>query len=284
MNINRLALCGVLALTLSGGGLLQAQEEEAKAAAPATQPAEATTADIPIEAKLDMNKISFALGMAAAEQIKNFSKEFEFSLNKGEYIKGMQAGMSDNPETGMSQEEMQQMLMAFQQQMMEKRMAMMATREAEAKAAMAEQSKVVGKEASEAFLAANKEKEGVQVTPSGLQYIVVEEGEGESPVFGDQVIVDYRGTFVNGEEFDSSYKRNQPFNFTLGVDGVIRGWVEGLQLMKPGAKYKFFIPANLAYGDGGGRMPDGAALVFDVDLKEVQKGKDPAAAAPPVAE
>lgn len=123
----------------------------------------------------------------------------------------------------------------------------------------------------EKFLAENKEKEGVQVTESGLQYIVEEAGEGDSPAATDKVTVHYEGKLVDGSIFDSSIKRGQPAQF--GVNQVIPGWVEGLQLMKPGAKYKFFIPQDLAYGAHGsqGAIPPYAALVFEVELISIDK-------------
>ena len=121
-----------------------------------------------------------------------------------------------------------------------------------------------------AFLADNATKDGVKVTPSGLQYLVVKEGTGKSPKATDEVVVHYRGTLLNGTEFDSSYKRNEPISFRLNQ--VIPGWTEGVQLMKEGAKYKFFIPSKLAYGTrgtpGGPIGPD-ETLVFEVELLKV---------------
>jgi FKBP-type peptidyl-prolyl cis-trans isomerase FklB len=119
---------------------------------------------------------------------------------------------------------------------------------------------------SEKFLTANKSKEGVKTTASGLQYKVIKEGNGAQPKATDTVTVNYRGTLIDGTEFDSSYKRNQPATFP--VSGVIKGWTEGLQLMKMGAKYQFFIPASLAYGDHAPtpQIPPGSALIFEVEL------------------
>jgi FKBP-type peptidyl-prolyl cis-trans isomerase FklB len=121
------------------------------------------------------------------------------------------------------------------------------------------------------FLAANKSKPGVKTLPSGLQYKVITEGAGDSPKAADQVTVNYRGTLIDGTEFDSSYKRGEPATF--GVGQVIRGWTEALQLMKPGAKWQLVIPAELAYGDrGAGRdIPPGATLVFEVELLGIKK-------------
>jgi FKBP-type peptidyl-prolyl cis-trans isomerase FklB len=123
------------------------------------------------------------------------------------------------------------------------------------------------KKDGEAFLAENKQKDGVVVLPSGLQYKVLAEGKGESPKTNDLVTVNYRGTFIDGTEFDSSYKNNQPATLSLGRGGVIDGWREALPLMKPGAKWQLFIPANLAYGQRGNRgIPPNAALIFEVEL------------------
>ena len=122
----------------------------------------------------------------------------------------------------------------------------------------------------EAFLADNAKKEGIVPLPSGLQYQVLQEGNGKSPKATDQVKCHYEGTLINGKVFDSSYRRGEPATFPL--NGVIAGWTEGLQLMKEGAKYRFFIPFNLAYGTrGAGQdIPPYATLIFDVELIEVK--------------
>lgn len=123
----------------------------------------------------------------------------------------------------------------------------------------------------EKFLAENAKKEGVKTTASGLQYKVLTEGAGESPTAADEVTVHYKGTLINGEEFDSSIARGQPVTFPLG--NVIPGWTEGVQLMKPGAKYQFFIPAKLGYGERGAGVKIGPnqTLIFEVELIEVKK-------------
>ncbi len=123
--------------------------------------------------------------------------------------------------------------------------------------------------AGDEFLAQNKDAEGIQVTDSGLQYRVIEEGEGETPKPSEQVTVHYTGKLVDGTVFDSSIPRGEPTQF--GVTQVIPGWVEGLQLMKPGAKYEFFIPQDLAYGAQGsqGAIPPYAALIFEVELIKI---------------
>lgn len=123
----------------------------------------------------------------------------------------------------------------------------------------------------EKFLAENATKEGVKTTDSGLQYKVLVDGEGDSPDKSDEVTVHYVGTLINGEEFDSSIARGQPVSFPLG--NVIEGWTEGVQLMKPGAKYKFFIPAKLGYGErgAGAKIGPNETLIFEVELLEVKK-------------
>jgi len=120
-----------------------------------------------------------------------------------------------------------------------------------------------------AFLAENAKKEGVRTLPSGLQYQVLAEGGGEPPAASDSVTVHYRGTLIDGEEFDSSYARGQPATFPL--DGVISGWTQGLQLMRPGAKYRLFVPPELAYGERGGgpKIGPNSTLVFEVELLSV---------------
>ena len=119
------------------------------------------------------------------------------------------------------------------------------------------------------FLADNKDKDGVKITESGLQYKVVEEGEGETPQASDKVTVHYTGKLIDGTVFDSSIPRGEPTEF--GVTQVIPGWVEGLQLMKPGAKYEFYIPQDLAYGAQGsqGAIPPYSALIFEVELIKI---------------
>lgn len=119
------------------------------------------------------------------------------------------------------------------------------------------------------FLLENRVKEGVQVTDSGLQYKVVQMGEGAKPAATDRVTVHYRGTLLNGEEFDSSYSRNQPMTFQL--DQVIPGWTEGVQLMPVGSKFMFYIPPGLAYGEnGGGPIGPNATLIFEVELLGIE--------------
>jgi FKBP-type peptidyl-prolyl cis-trans isomerase FklB len=129
------------------------------------------------------------------------------------------------------------------------------------------------------FLEENKKKEGVKTTASGLQYKAIKEGTGAQPKAADTVTVNYRGTLINGSEFDSSYKRGEPAIFPL--NGVIKGWTEGLQLMKVGSKYQFFVPPNLAYGERtvGPDITPNSTLIFEVELLGAKPAPTPA---PPV--
>lgn len=129
--------------------------------------------------------------------------------------------------------------------------------------------KMENKKAGKKFLTENATKEGVKVTKSGLQYLIIKGGAGVSPMSTDKVTVHYKGTTIDGEEFDSSYSRGEPTSFPL--NRVIKGWTEGLQLMKPGSHYRFFIPSNLAYGErgAGGSIGPNETLIFDVELISV---------------
>jgi FKBP-type peptidyl-prolyl cis-trans isomerase len=123
----------------------------------------------------------------------------------------------------------------------------------------------------EAFLAANGKKAGVKTLPSGLQYTILKEGSGKQPAATDTVTVHYKGTLINGTEFDSSYKGGRPLSFPLNQ--VIKGWTEGVQLMKEGAKYEFMIPSKLAYGARGapgGSIPPNSTLIFEIELISVK--------------
>ncbi len=143
------------------------------------------------------------------------------------------------------------------------------------KRAMAAQQKVLKEKAeknlaeSKVFLEENKKKEGIKTLPSGLEYKVLAEGSGKTPKATDAVTVHYRGTLINGAEFDSSYKRGQPASFQ--VDRVIRGWMEALQLMKEGSKWQLFIPPELGYGERDmGLIPPNSTLIFEVELISVK--------------
>ena len=201
-------------------------------------------------------KFGYALGSDVG---RNFKKQgFDFNLDA--FLAGFKTAFSGT-ESKMTEDEIGTALQEFQTEMITKMME-----ERQKKAAE-------NKEIGDKFLAENKTKAGVKTTESGLQYIVAKEGEGESPAAEDTVEVHYRGTLLDGTEFDSSYKREQPAKFPL--NRVIKGWTEGVQLMKKGAKYKFFIPPELAYGEGGAgeQIAPNSTLIFEVELLSIEKAK-----------
>lgn len=197
--------------------------------------------------KTQNDKASYGIGRNVGTRFKHDS----IDLNIEAFVQGFKDVLAGKP-SAVSDEEIKEALQNL-------------GNDVKAKAAAAgEKNKKDGDE----FLAQNKTKEGVKATPSGLQYKVVKEGTGASPKATDTVTVHYKGTLLNGEEFDSSYSRNEPISFPL--NGVIPGWTEGLQLMKPGAKYQFFIPPQLAYGEqGDGPIPPNSLLVFEVELIKI---------------
>ncbi|UCD00380.1 MAG: FKBP-type peptidyl-prolyl cis-trans isomerase [Phycisphaerales bacterium] len=203
--------------------------------------------------KTEQDKVSYIIGTQIGRNFK--SQEVEVNLEA--LIRGLKDVLGGK-ELALSQEEMQRIYASFQQRMRAKQAAKVAKQAAENLAK------------GNAFLDENKAKEGVKVLPSGLQYKVIKEGAGATPTADDKVKTHYRGTLINGTEFDSSYKRNQPAEFP--VKGVIKGWTEALQLMKEGAKWQLYIPANLAYGERGRpNIPPNSTLIFEVELLEVVK-------------
>ena len=195
-----------------------------------------------------MEKLSYALGMVIGHNLKNMSVN---EINAADFAAAVSDVLAGNT-TKIDDAEAQQIVNTFLQKQQE------------------EMGKAV-REDGERFLAENAKKEGVTVLPSGLQYTVIKEGNGAKPLATARVKCHYEGTLPNGTIFDSSYKRGEPAVFPL--NGVIAGWTEGVQLMNEGAKYRFFIPYHLAYGERGAgqAIPPYAALVFDVELIEVVK-------------
>ncbi|MBF1581142.1 FKBP-type peptidyl-prolyl cis-trans isomerase [Prevotella sp.] len=201
-----------------------------------------------------MDKLSYALGIGIGSQLAGMGAK---ELNIDDFAQAIKDVISGS-ELKVDNAEAQTLVQNFFQE-----------QEAKQQAAAAEAGKAA-KAAGEAFLAENGKKEGVVTLPSGLQYQVLKEGDGKKPSATDQVVCHYEGTLIDGTVFDSSYQRNQPATF--GLNQVIAGWTEGVQLMQEGAKYRFFIPYNLAYGErgAGAQIPPFAALVFDVELIEVK--------------
>jgi FKBP-type peptidyl-prolyl cis-trans isomerase FklB len=198
-------------------------------------------------------KISYGMGLVLGQRMRNDLPD----LKMDQFLQGFQHGNSgDESQARLSQEEIQEALMTYQQQLQEQQ------------ASKVEELASKNKEAGEAFLAENAEKEGVETTDSGLQYEVIEEGDGETPAAEDSVKVHYTGELLSGEVFDSSRERGEPVTFKL--EQVIPGWTEGLQLMPEGSRYKLYIPADLAYGQGGNqRIGPNETLIFDVELLEI---------------
>lgn len=222
-------------LTLAAAAFAQ-QPATPAAAAPTTQ----------------KEKLSYAIGMNLGGQFKSQSVDVDPAM-LAQGIRDAIAG-----KTALTEDEARAVMAAFQEEMRSKQQAMMA------------QAADKNAKEGEAFLAANKTKPGVVTTPSGLQYKVITAGTGPKPTVDDTVLCHYRGTLIDGTEFDSSYKRNAPAKFP--VKGVIKGWTEALQLMPVGSKWQLWVPATLAYGDrgAGSQIGPNTMLIFEVELLSIQ--------------
>lgn len=213
--------------------------------------------------KTELDSVSYALGLDMGSKVKaNFD-----DINKELFIQGFHNGV-DSLDMKINPEVINVVLNKFFQKRQEETMKKQqeeATKKVEAEFADV-------KAEGEKFMEANKTAEGVKTTASGLQYIVLKEGAGEKPAEASRVKVHYHGTLVDGTVFDSSVDRGEPAQF--GVNQVIKGWTEGLQLMTVGSKYKFFIPQDLAYGAfprQGGAIKPFMPLIFEVELLEIEK-------------
>src|SRR6266404_1711870 len=200
------------------------------------------------------DKVSYAIGMQIGF---NLARQ-KVDINPDVLNAGMKDAIAGKPQ--LTPDQVKDVMTQFEKDMEQKQKA------------SGEKNKADGAK----FLEENKKKPGVKATASGLQYKVEKEGTGPQPKATDMVTVNYRGTLIDGTEFDSSYKRGQPATFPL--NGVIKGWTEGLQLMKPGSKYQFVVPSNLAYGERsvGPDIAANATLIFDVELLEVKPPPTPA--------
>lgn len=209
------------------------------------------------------DKASYALGYNLGRGLKGQAVDVDPAIVT-QAIKDAYAGTPSL----LTDEEIRASLMKLEQDTRAKQAAMLK--------AMTEDNEKVG----QAFLAANKTKEGVVTLPSGLEYKVLTAGTGPKPTATDTVVCNYRGTLIDGKEFDSSYKRGEPATFP--VSGVIKGWTEALQLMPVGSKWQLVVPANLAYGDRGAGevIPPGSTLVFDVELLSIKPKEAPAPTTP----
>ena len=235
------AVVGVVGAQQSGQPAQQPAAQSAQPAAPQAGKPEAV-----------QDRAAYVIGFNLGKQLK----QNDINANTDLIVKGLRDGLGGAAGL-LTEEEMQAAMQSFQQQVM---------------AQQQEKQKVVGeknKAEGEAFLAKNKERQGVKTTASGLQYEVLKEGTGAQPKATDSVTVHYKGTLMDGTPFDSSYDRGEPATFVLNQ--VIPGWTEGVQLMKAGGKYKFYIPAALGYGDrgAGGVIGPNAPLVFEVELLSV---------------
>jgi FKBP-type peptidyl-prolyl cis-trans isomerase FklB len=243
------------------------------AAAPAKAQSAAATKKAPVTAKsattltltTKKQKASYALGMKIGGDLKR--QGVGASVDSALTARGLKDALAGSKAL-LTEEEEKAALMQLQTEVRAKQQAM--AQEAQAKA---HEASAPARKEGEAFLAANKSKEGVVTLPSGLQYKILTAGTGPTPTASDTVNCNYRGTLIDGTEFDSSYKRGQPISFA--VTGVIKGWTEALQLMPVGSKWQLVIPADLAYGDRGAG-PDigpGATLVFEVELISIDAPK-----------
>src|SRR4030043_683756 len=203
--------------------------------------------------KNQKDKVSYIIGMDIGNNLKKQLIDVDLNI----LTKGLKDAFT-GAKSLLTEKEIQETMTAFQKEMMAK------------KEEVAKQNKKDG----EAFLAENKKKEGVKTLPSGLQYKVIKTGTGKKPKSTDTVTVHYRGTLINGTEFDSSYKRGQPVSFP--VSGVIPGWTEALQLMGEGAKWQIFVPSNLAYGErgAGNQIGPNATLIFEVELISIPQKQE----------
>lgn len=219
------------------------------------------TTAAPAPLTTDKEKLSYVLGSDLGRRMKAGSIDVDPQI--------LARGISDvltGSKPAMTDEEMRATMMEFQKSMQQKQAAAVKD--------LGDKNKKQGEE----FLAQNKSKEGVVTLPDGLQYKVLKAGDGPKPTTADKVKCNYRGTLINGKEFDSSYKRNEPVTFP--VNGVIKGWVEALQLMPVGSKWQLFIPPDLAYGERGqgSDIEPNSTLIFEVELLSIE-GKDKAAEA-----
>jgi FKBP-type peptidyl-prolyl cis-trans isomerase FklB len=222
----------------------------------------AVAQDTAPELKTDKDKFSYALGMNFGE---NFRKQ-GLELDPAVFAKAF-ADAFNNGKTAMTEEEVKTVLTAASQEIRKKQAAQQAEKASQAQSE------------GDKFLAENKAKEGVVTLPSGLQYKILKQGTGAKPTLEDTVICNYKGTLINGTEFDASEKHGGPATFP--VKGVIAGWTEALQLMPTGSKWQLFVPASLAYGpQGPGDIGPNATLIFEVELVSIQKAAAPAGAGP----
>ena len=276
-------LSAAVALWAAGtmlAGSASAQTQQTPAAKPSTSsatpaaktPAKKTTAAAPAKkttAPLTTrkDKFSYALGMSFGAGLANNLKRQAVEADPKLVIQGFNDGLT-GAKAQLTEKEAQQVLQEVQMEVQKK------------KQEEAEKASSTNKAEGQAFLAANKSKVGVVTTASGLQYKVLTQGTGPKPTADDSVVCNYKGTLINGTEFDSSYKRGEPATFPVGQ--VIKGWTEALQLMQVGSKYQLFIPSELAYGErgAGAEIGPNATLIFEVELLSIKPKEESGAKKP----
>jgi FKBP-type peptidyl-prolyl cis-trans isomerase len=265
----------VLAVGLMLPGSVLAQQTPPATNTPQTPPAKTphspaaksrstgtAKAQAPLTLKTQKEKISYAIGMNIGTGMHRQSLQIDPNI----LLRGLKDALAGG-KTLMTDEEAKAVMTQLQNEMRKAQQEKM------------QQAGAANKKEGDTFLEANKAKEGVKVLPSGLQYKILKEGTGPKPTASDTVVCNYRGTLIDGKEFDSSYKRGEAATFP--VNGVIKGWTEALQLMPVGSKWQLFLPADLAYGDRGAGADIGpdATLIFEVELMSIQQAK-PADAKP----
>jgi FKBP-type peptidyl-prolyl cis-trans isomerase FklB len=224
------------------------------AAAPKPGQKPAPKTQTPLKLKTEKDKVSYAIGLSVGHNLKRDSLEVDTSI----VMRGIKDAVAGG-KTLLTDDEVKQVMTTLQADLRKKQ---------EEKIQAATEA---NKKESETFLAANKNNEGVVTLPSGLQYKILKEGTGPRPTATDSVVCNYRGTLLDGTEFDSSYKRGQPVTFP--VSKVIKGWTEALQLMPVGSRWQLFVPAELAYGlrgAAGGTIGPNATLIFEVELISIE--------------
>ncbi|MGD1080645.1 MAG: FKBP-type peptidyl-prolyl cis-trans isomerase [Candidatus Sulfotelmatobacter sp.] len=239
------------------------QPASSQTAAPAKKPA-TTAKQAPVRSataltlKTQKEKASYALGMKIGGDLKK--QGVNAAVDPAIAARGFKDALAGSKPL-LTEDEERAALTQLQTEVRDKQQA------------KAHEEGAVARKEGEAFLAANKSKEGVVTLPSGLQYKILTAGTGPKPTASDTVTCNYRGTLLNGKEFDSSYKRGHPETFPVG--GVIKGWTEALQLMPVGSKWQLFIPADMAYGDrgAGGDIGPGETLIFEVELLSIGEQK-----------
>jgi FKBP-type peptidyl-prolyl cis-trans isomerase FklB len=235
-----------------------APAKPASATTPKTGTAKTATAATPLVLKTAKQKRSYAIGADIGKKVGGQLKAQSVELDPAMVARGIRDALS-GAKSAMTDEEIRTTLTELRAQLQQKQ------------AAVVQEASAKNKQEGEAFLAANKGKEGVVTLPSGLQYKILKEGDGKKPLATDTVQCNYRGTLIDGTEFDSSAKHGgAPASFP--VNGVIKGWTEALQLMPVGSKWQLFVPSDLAYGDrgAGGSIGPGATLIFEVELVSIQ--------------